>query len=77
MPIKGKRFNDLKGDSFNQFQIELSNIKYLIIRKYSFIGQIKFVCIDRGCKQATSEKNELFRNLSIILVGDISQLPPV
>ena len=61
----------------NQFQLELSNIKYLIINKYSFIDQIKFVWIDRGCKQATSVTNELFGNLSIILVGDVSQLPPI
>ena len=52
-------------------------IRYIIIDEYSVIGQKLFGWIDRRWKQATGQHGVLFGGISIILVGDIAQLPPV
>ena len=36
-----------------------------------------FGSIDRRCRQATGRMTELFGGISLILVGDVAQLPPV
>ena len=42
------------------------------------LGQIKaFGWIDRRCRQSSGTKEELFGGKSIILFGDVAQLPPV
>ena len=33
--------------------------------------------IDKRCRQATGQQDEVFGNVSIILIGDPAQLPPV
>ena len=58
-------------------QDDISGIKYIIIDEYSVIGQKLSGWIDRHCKQATSCETSPFGGISIILVGDIAQLPPV
>ena len=52
-------------------------MKYLIIDEYSFVGQGLFGWIDSRCKQAISKTNILFGGNSVVLFGDIAQLPPV
>jgi len=49
----------------------------VIIDEYSVIGQRMMGCIDSRCRQATGLLNEPFGRLSLILTGDIAQLPPV
>ena len=49
----------------------------MIIDEYSFVGQSLFGWIDSRCRQATGNCDEPFGGLSIILFGDIAQLPPV
>ena len=50
---------------------------YLIIDEYSVIGQKLFAWINRRCKQATGKADFASGGLSIILVGDVAQLPPI
>ena len=60
-----------------QLQGNLNSVNYLIIDEYSFVGQSLFGWIDSPCRQATGKAEQLFRGFSIILFGDIAQLPPV
>ena len=77
LPIRGKKSSDLKGQSLKKLQDNMSGIKCIIVDEYSVIGQKLFGWIHRRCKQATGCQNIPFRGISIILVGDIGQLPPV
>lgn len=77
LPIRGRNTGLLKGSSLNKLQDKIKGIKYVIIDEYSVIGQHMMGCIDSRCRQATGKEDELFGGLSLILTGDIAQLPPV
>ena len=77
LPIGTKRLNDLKRTALLQLQSYLENVKYLIIDEYSFVGQGLFGWIDSRCRQATAKTNIPFGDNSVLLFGDIAQLPPV
>ena len=77
LPIRGKNSHELKGDALLKLQKRLSGIQYIIIDEYSVVGQKLLGWIDRRCRQATTKNDEPFGGISIILVGDIAQLPPV
>ena len=77
LPIGSKRHCDLKGIPLQQLQSNLENVQYLIIDEYSFVGQSLFGWIDSRCRQATERTDMTFGSISVILVGDIAQLPPV
>ena len=49
----------------------------MIIDEYSVTGQKLFGWIDRRCRQATGKSVLPFGGLSLVLVGDVAQLPPV
>lgn len=76
-PISTKRLTDLKRIALQQLQSDLENVDYLIMDEYSFVGQSSLGWIDSRCRQATGKAGEGFGGLSVILVGDIAQLPPV
>ena len=77
LPIRGKNANDLKGPALLQLQEKLAGIRYIIIDEYSVVGQNLFGWIDKRCRQGTGFTDKPFGGISIILVGDIAQLPPV
>ena len=52
-------------------------LNIFIIDEFSVVGQKMFAWINRRCKQATGNLTIPFGGMSIILVGDIAQLPPV
>ena len=73
--IRGKRCNELWGNSLKQLKFSVENKKYLIIDEFSVITQKMFGWIDRRYMQAAGLTSFLFGNLSVIFVGDIAQLP--
>ena len=77
LPIQGKRNGPLKSSSFAKLQHDLKEAKYLIIDEFSVIGQKMFGWINRYCKEATGCRTVPFGGMSIILVGDIGQLPSI
>ena len=77
LPIGSKRLNELKGIALQQLQSNLETLGYLIIDEYSLVGQSLLSWIDSRCRQATGLANQSFGGLSVIVVGDIAQLPPV
>ena len=56
----------------------MKNIQYILINEMSFIGPQMFVQIESHLCECFLEKiNCSFENRSIILVGNLVQLPPV
>lgn len=58
-------------------QKSLKGIKYIIIDKFSVIGQKDPAWVNRRLKQAKGKFDVQFGGLNLILVGDLGQLPPV
>ena len=68
----------LHGQALSVFQEEMKHIQYILIDEMSFIGPKLFVDIEsRLCECFPETNNHSFGNRSIILVGDLGQLPPV
>jgi len=77
LPILGRHHNDLKGKSLQKLQIKLMGVKYIIIDEFSVIAQKMLGWVGKRCRQDTCQMEALFGSLSVILVGDINQLPLV
>lgn len=77
LPIRGKRNGPLKSSALSRLQDNLNGVRYLIIDEFSVVGQNMFAWINRRCKEATGQTTVPFGGLSVILVGDIAQLPPI
>ena len=76
LSIRGKNRHDLKGSALVKLQEDLNGIHYLIIDGFSVVGQKMLGWIDRRCRQGTGRFDLPFGGISVILVGDIAQLPP-
>lgn len=50
---------------------------YLIIDEMSMLGQMTFAWIDKRLRQATGKRDELLGGISVMMLGDFRQLPPV
>ena len=77
LPVGPRGNKDLKGQSLIRLQDRLCHIKYILIDEYSMLGQTSLGWIDKRCRQATGQQDEIFGGKSITLVGDPAQLPPV
>ena len=77
LPISKQQSKRLTGQSLLLLQEKFRTVNYIIIDEYSMLGQKTFACIDNRCRQATGKLDTLFGGISIILVGDPAQLPPV
>ena len=77
LPVGQRRLGDLAGESLSQLQANLEMIQYIIIDEYSMLGQTSFGWVDKRCRQATGCKDRILSGKSLILIGDICQLPPV
>lgn len=77
LPVGSRGNTDLKGQTLVRLQDKLHDIKYILINEYSMIGQTLLGWIDKCCRQATGQQDKVFGNVSIILIGDPAQLPPV
>ena len=77
LPIGSKGRTELTGQTLICLQADLTDIRYIIIDEYSMLGQCNLGWIDRRCRQATALKDQPFGGLSVILIGDQGQLPPV
>lgn len=66
-----------KGSMTSKEQLSYNFKVTLKVWNTSFVGQGLFSWIDSRCKQAISKANILFGGKSVLLFGDIAQLPPV
>ena len=68
----------LHRQALSVLQEEMKHIQYILIDEMSFIGPKLFVQIESRLRECFPEKNNhSFGNRSIILVGDLGQLPHV
>ncbi|XP_020896155.1 uncharacterized protein LOC110235051 [Exaiptasia diaphana] len=77
LPVGPRGNKELSGQSLSRLQDNLKDIEYILIDEYSMLGQTTLGWIDKRCKQAKAIYNRIFGGLSVILIGDPGQLPPV
>ena len=51
--------------------------RYLIVDEVSMLGRNMMARVDKGLRQATTHLDTPFGGISVILIGDFAQLPPV
>jgi hypothetical protein len=69
-------FFELENNELANLQKDFEKIDFLIIDEFSMMSQIMLGKIDSRLRQAKN-RNELFGGISIMLIGDPGQLPPV
>ena len=68
----------LTGDPLKRLQIDLKDLQILVIDEMSMISPLRLYQIDRRLRESKPEKsNKVFGGVSIVLMGDLAQLPPV
>ncbi|XP_055845331.1 uncharacterized protein LOC129911529 [Episyrphus balteatus] len=72
----GGTMPNLSSDIANTIRQKLVNLKLLIIDEISMVGSRLLSRVDTRLRQVMG-RNEPFGGISIILVGDLNQLPPV
>ena len=74
--ISIKEITHLQGPQLITLQEEMKYVKYILIDEMSFIGRNLLIKIDsRLCQAFPESANIPFGGRSIILVGDLGQLP--
>ena len=77
LPVQ-RPFEDLPPASLTPLQQQFRNIHYLVLDEKSMIGHVHLGWIDHWLRQIFPERRgECFGGLSVLLVGDFCQLPPV
>ena len=77
LPIRGQNNTELQGSALMRLQEKLKNKKYIIIDEMSMLGQNSLTWIDRRLRQGTGQYDKPFGGMSVILIGDFGQLPPI
>lgn len=78
LPINqyGGELPTLSNDVANTIRAQLVNVKLLIIDEISMVGAKNFHYVHQRLIQITG-RNEPFGGISVLVVGDLHQLPPV
>uniref|UniRef100_A0A8D9E244 ATP-dependent DNA helicase n=1 Tax=Cacopsylla melanoneura TaxID=428564 RepID=A0A8D9E244_9HEMI len=72
----GGQMPELSNDIANTIRAQLLDLQLLIIDEVSMVGGRVFQRVDTRLRQIMG-KNQSFGGVSVILVGDLNQLPPV
>jgi hypothetical protein len=75
LPIR--EYKDLQGDSLQRLQLRLEGKRYLIVDEMSMIGHKMLSSLDNRLRAGTGKQDIPFGGMSVILMGDFGQLPPV
>ena len=66
-----------KGTHLHYFSKKIAEKQYLITDDVSMLGQNMMAWVDKRLRQATAHLDLAFGGISMILIGDFAQLPPV
>lgn len=78
LQIPIKEMHPLQGQTLTTFQEDMKHIRYILIDEMSLIGPKLLLKIDTRLREAFPHRQHLhFGGVSIILIGDLAQLPPV
>ena len=75
LPIR--EYRDLQGESLQRLQLRLEGKRFLIIDEMSMIGHKMLSWLDNRLRAGTGKEDIPFGGMSVILMGDFGQLPPV
>ncbi len=75
LPVKGE-FKELDGQLLRDMQKDFEEVECIVIDEYACTSQEMLGWIDRRCRQFKIN-DEYFGGLTVIMVGDPAQLPPV
>ena len=75
LPIR--EYRDLQGDSLQRLQLRLEGKRFLIVDEMSMIGHKMLSSMDNRLRAGTGKEDIPFGGMSVILMGDFGQLPPV
>ncbi|XP_057835431.2 uncharacterized protein LOC131045798 [Cryptomeria japonica] len=76
IPIQ--EYKPLKGHSLLMFQEQRKHLRYILIDEMSFVGPQLLLKIDKRLRETfPSRQHESFVAISVILVSDLAQLPPI
>jgi ATP-dependent DNA helicase PIF1 len=70
-------YRDLQGDLLQRLQLRLEGKRFLIIDEMSMIGHKMLSWLDNRLHAGTGNEDTSFGGMSVILMGDFGQLPPV
>ena len=77
LPVRNHNNNDLQGTALQRLQLRFSGKQYLITDEMSMLGQRTPAWVDKRLRQATGKLNKPLGGISVMLLGDFAQLPPV
>ncbi|OWA50646.1 putative ATP-dependent DNA helicase PIF1 [Hypsibius exemplaris] len=78
LPLKLQNLKDLKGKAAESFQNRWSRVSYIVVDERSMVGCNLFAAMDVRLRQAKPHASgQSFGGISVILIGDPFQLPPV
>ncbi|KAL2474964.1 ATP-dependent DNA helicase [Abeliophyllum distichum] len=69
-------YTHISSDQCRRMQEDFKDTKLIIIDEYSMLGGAMIANVDLRCRDIFAN-NEAFGGISVVLVGDIHQLPPV
>ncbi len=75
LPIR--EYRDLQGDSLQRLQLRLEGKRFLIVDEMLMIGHKMLSSLDNRLRAGTGKEDIPFGGMSVILMGDFGQLPPV
>ncbi|XP_078371416.1 ATP-dependent DNA helicase Pif1-like [Oculina patagonica] len=77
LPVRNYNNNDLQGAALQRLQLRLSGKHYLILDEMSMLGQRTLAWLNKRLRQTTGKLHVPLGGISVILLGDFGQLPPV
>ena len=77
IPIKSAKYLSLSDTNLAEKIKKFEEIEYICIDEISLVDKALFSFIDKRLREVKEDKNSLFGNVNIIILGDWAQLPPV
>jgi len=77
LPVGRQKFTKLNGRVLQHLQLLFQNVKVLFIDEYSMLPQKALYWIDQRLRQIKCCPSRVFGGVVVVVIGDLSQLPPV